>query len=77
MRVSENRVLRKIFGHMMQKATEGSIKLQNEELHNLSSSSSIIQVTNLRKKRREGHVTHWREKKNAYRVVNVKETDHL
>jgi hypothetical protein len=37
LRVSENRVLRGIFGHKIGKLTGGWRKLQNEELHNLYS----------------------------------------
>lgn len=56
MRAFENRVLRKTFGLMRQKVIEGSIKLLNEELQNLSS-SSVIQVIKMMRKRWEGHVT--------------------
>jgi hypothetical protein len=42
--VFENRVLRKTFGLVRQNVIEGSIKLHNEELQNLSSSSNVMQV---------------------------------
>jgi len=54
--VFKNRVLRKTFGLMRQSVIDGSIKLHNEELQNPSSSSNVIQVIKLRKKRWEGHV---------------------
>jgi hypothetical protein len=44
LRVFENRVLRRIFGHKRDEATGTWIKLRNEELHNLYSSPSIIRV---------------------------------
>jgi hypothetical protein len=55
--VFKNRVLRKTFELMRQSVIDGSIKLHNEEIQNLSSSSNVIQVIELRKKRWEGHVT--------------------
>jgi hypothetical protein len=41
MRVSEKRVLRRIFGPKRDEVTGGWRKLHNEELHNLYSSPSI------------------------------------
>jgi hypothetical protein len=40
LRVFENRVLRRIFGSKCEEVTVGWKKLHNEELHNMSSSSS-------------------------------------
>jgi hypothetical protein len=40
----ENRVLRRIFGLKRDEAMGGSRKLQNEELHNLYPSPSIIKM---------------------------------
>jgi hypothetical protein len=48
--VFKNRVLRKTFGLMRQKVIEGSIKLHNEELQNLSSSSNVIQSIEMMKR---------------------------
>jgi hypothetical protein len=42
LKVSENRVLRRIFGPNRDEVTGGWRKLHNEELHNLYSSPSII-----------------------------------
>jgi hypothetical protein len=44
LKVFENTVLRRIFGPKREEATGGWKKLQNEELHNLYSSSDIIMV---------------------------------
>jgi hypothetical protein len=42
LRVFENRVLRRIFGHKRDEVTEEWRKLHNEELHNLYSSPDVI-----------------------------------
>jgi hypothetical protein len=49
LRVSENRVLRGIFGPKGEEATGGERKLHNEELHNLHSSQNIIKVIKITK----------------------------
>jgi hypothetical protein len=46
MRMFENSVLRRTFGPRRDKVAGGSRKLQNEEVHNLYSSPSIIGMTN-------------------------------
>jgi hypothetical protein len=51
LRVSENRVLRRIFGPKRDEVTGGWRKLHNEELHNLYSSPSIIRIIKSRKMR--------------------------
>jgi hypothetical protein len=51
LRVSENRVLRRIFGPNRDEATGDWRKLHNEELQNLYSSSSIIKMTKSRRMR--------------------------
>jgi hypothetical protein len=50
LRVFENRVLR-LFGPKKDGVTRGWRKLQNEELHNLHSSSSIIRIIKSRRMR--------------------------
>jgi hypothetical protein len=55
LRKSENRVLR-IFGPKRDEVTGGWRKLQNEELHNLYSPSSIIIMNKSRRMRWAGHV---------------------
>jgi hypothetical protein len=42
LRVFENRVLRRIFGHKRDELIEEWRKLHNEELHNLYSSPDVI-----------------------------------
>jgi hypothetical protein len=44
LKVSENRVLRRIFGPKREKVAEGCRGLHNEELHNLFASPNIIRV---------------------------------
>jgi hypothetical protein len=44
LRVSENRLLRRIFVQKRDEVTGGWRKLHNEELHNLYSSSNIIRM---------------------------------
>jgi hypothetical protein len=56
MRVSENRVLRRIFGPKSDEVTGGWRKLHNEELHGLYSSPSIVKVIKARRMRWPGHV---------------------
>jgi hypothetical protein len=57
LRVSENRVLRRIFGPKRDGLTGEWRKLQNEELHDLYSSPSIIRIIKTRRMRWAGHVT--------------------
>jgi hypothetical protein len=55
LRVSENRVLRKIFGPKREE--DGSWrKLHNDELHSLYSSSKVVRVIKSRRMRWVGHV---------------------
>jgi hypothetical protein len=56
LRVSENRVLRRIFGSKRDKVTGEWRKLHNEELHNLYSSPDIIRQVKSRRMRWAGHV---------------------
>jgi hypothetical protein len=51
----ENRVLRRIFGPKRDGVMGGWRKLHNKELHNLSSSPSIIKIIKLKRKRWAGH----------------------
>jgi hypothetical protein len=67
--VSENRVLRRIFGPKRAEVTGGWRKLHNEELHNLHSSASIIRMIKSRRMRCAGHVARMGEKKNSYRLL--------
>jgi hypothetical protein len=52
--VSENRVLRRIFGPKREEVTGGWRRLHNEELHNLYTSANIIIVIKRRRFRWTG-----------------------
>jgi hypothetical protein len=69
--VSENRVLRRIFGPKRDEVTGGWTELHNEELHNLYSSPSIIRMIKSRRMRWAWHVARM-EKRNAYRILTSK-----
>jgi hypothetical protein len=51
LRVFENRVLRRIFGHRKDEVTGSWRKLHNEVLHSMYSSPNIIRVIKSRKNR--------------------------
>jgi hypothetical protein len=51
LRVSENRVLRRIFGRKREEVAGGWRRLHNEELHNLYASPNVIRVIKLRRMR--------------------------
>jgi hypothetical protein len=67
--VSENRVLRRIFGPKRDEVTGEWRKLHNEELRDLYSSPSIIRVIKSRWMRWAGHVARMGEKRNVYRLL--------
>jgi hypothetical protein len=64
----ENRLLRRIFGPKREEVTGEWIKPHNEELHDLSSSPSIIRIIKARRMRWVGHVARMGAK-NAYRLL--------
>jgi hypothetical protein len=64
-RVSENRVLRSIFGLKWDKVVEGWTKLYNKELHNLYFSANIIRMIKPQKMGGSGHVGCMGEARNA------------
>jgi hypothetical protein len=67
LRVSENRVLRRIFGPKREE--DGSWrKLHNDELHNLYYSPNIVRVIKLRMMRWAVHVARMGEGRGVYRV---------
>jgi hypothetical protein len=66
LRLSENRVLRKIFGPKRNEVTGEWRRLHNEEPYNLNSSTNIL-VFKSRRMRWAGHVTHTGERRGAYR----------
>jgi hypothetical protein len=51
LRVSENRVLRRIFGLKREEVEGGWRRLHNEELHNLYATPNIIRVIKTRRMR--------------------------
>jgi hypothetical protein len=69
LRMSENRVLRRLFGPEGDEVTGKWRKLHNEELNSLYSSPNIIRVTKLRRMKWAGHVAHMRERRGTYRVL--------
>jgi len=64
----ENRVLRRIFGPKKDKTGEWR-KLHNEEINELYSSPSIVQVIKSRRMRWAGHVASMGEGRGVYRVL--------
>ncbi|KAJ4446968.1 hypothetical protein ANN_13670 [Periplaneta americana] len=69
LRVSENKVLWKIFGAKRDEVTGEWRKLHNTELHALYSSPNIIRNLKSRRLRWAGHVARMGESRNAYRVL--------
>ena len=69
LRVSENRVLRRIFGPKRDEVTGEWRKLHNEELNELYSSPNIVREINSRRKRWAGHVARMVEGRGMYRVL--------
>jgi hypothetical protein len=69
LRVFENRVLRRIFGHKRDEVMGEWRKLNNEELNGLFFSPNIVWVIKLRRMRWAGHVACMGERRGAYRVL--------
>jgi hypothetical protein len=67
--VFENRVLRRIFGSGREEVAGGWRRLDNEELHNLYSSTNIIMMIKSRKMRWMGHVARMGEMRNSYNIL--------
>jgi hypothetical protein len=67
--MSQNRVLRKIFGPKRDEVIGGWRKLHNEDLHNLYYSPNIIIIIKSRRMRWAGNVARKGEKRNAYRIL--------
>jgi hypothetical protein len=67
--VSENRVLRRIFGPKRDNITGEWRKLHNEELNDLYSSSNTIWLIKSRRMRLAGHVAGMGVRRGAYRVL--------
>jgi len=69
LRVSENRVLRRIFGLKRDEVTKGSRKLQSDVLNDLYSSPNIIQVIKSRRMRWAEHAARVGKRRCIYRVL--------
>jgi hypothetical protein len=67
--VSENRVLRRIFGSKRDEVMGEWSKLHKEELHNLYSSPGIIRQVKSRRMRWMGHVARIREERKVCKVL--------
>jgi hypothetical protein len=79
LRLSENRVLRRIFGPYRDEITEERRKRHKEEFHDLYSSPNIVRMIKPRRIWWVGHVTHMRrgEAYTGFWWGNLKEKDHL
>jgi hypothetical protein len=69
LRVSENRLLRRIFGPKWDEVTGESRTLHNEELNDLYCSPNIVRVIKLRRMRWAEHVACMGEGRDEYRVL--------
>jgi hypothetical protein len=78
-RVSENRVLRRIFGPKRDEATGEWRRLHNEELNHLYASPNVVRVIKSRRMRRAGHVACMgkREVHAGFWWGDLREGDHL
>jgi hypothetical protein len=69
LKVSESRVLRRIFGPWIHDVTEELRKVSNEELSDLYSSPNTIRVIKSSRLCWDGHVSSVRERINAYKIL--------
>jgi hypothetical protein len=69
LRVSENRVLRRIFGTKRDEVTREWRKLHNEELNDKYTSPNIVRVMKKRRMRWAGYVARMGEMGGVYRVL--------
>ena len=69
LRVFENRVLRRVFGHKRDEVTGEWRKLHNEELSDLYFTPIIFRVVKSRRMRWAGHVACMGEGRGVYRVL--------
>jgi hypothetical protein len=69
LRVSENRVWRRVFGPKRDEVTGEWRKLHNKELNNLYSSSNIVKVIKSIRMRWAAHVARMGDSRGVYRVL--------
>jgi len=69
LRVSENKVLRRVYGPKRDEVTGEWRKLHNEELNDLYSLPSIVRVVKSRRMRWAGHVARMGEDRGVQRVL--------
>ena len=69
LKVTVNRVLRRIFGSKRDEVTREWRKLHNEELNDLYCSPNIVRVIKSRIMRWAGHVERMRERRSVYRIL--------
>ena len=69
LRMSENRVLKKMLWSKRDEVTEEWRKLHNEELSDLYSSPHIIRMIKSRRKRQAVYVARMEERSGAYRAM--------
>jgi len=69
LRVSENRVLRRIFGPKRDEIIGEWRKLHDEELNDLYCSPNVVRVIKSRRMRWAGHVARMGERRGVYRVL--------
>ena len=67
--MSENTVLRRIFGPRMDEVTREWRKLHNEELNDLYSSPNIVRLIKSRRMKWAGHVARMGDRRGVYRVL--------
>jgi hypothetical protein len=67
--ISENRLLKRMFGPKRDEVIGGWKKFHNEELHNSHSSPNIIRMINSRRMKWAGNVARMKEENNAYRLL--------
>jgi hypothetical protein len=70
--LSENRLLRRIFGPKREEVVGGWRRLHNVELYNMYTSPSIIMGIKSRRMRRTTHVARMGEMRNAYKILVAK-----
>ena len=69
LRVFENRLLRRIFGHKRDEVTGEWRKLHNEELNDLYTTPNVVRVIKSRRMRWTVHVADMGERRAVYRVL--------